>query len=118
MLEYLLLIQISFNDIVIDNIDNEYYGAPENYHIIDKMSYGDELIFNDANKNIISFSVTKWKKKSDKDGLHWMMYGEPLKFSIKLTKNDHEKMEIDEQIDYYQCIKNNNKKIVVINEFI
>jgi len=110
--------KLTVNDIIHDNIENEYYGNPENFHIIDKMSYGDDLVFNSIKRNIITFSITKWKRTVDNDGVHWMMNGEPLRFTIRLMKNDREESEMNDQIEYYQKIRNDNKKIIVINDFI
>ena len=123
--KYMILIEscdkttkLTVNDITHDNRENEYYGNPENFHIIDKMSYEDELVFNSNNRNIITFSITKWKRITDKDGIHLMMYGEPIKFTVRLMKNNNEEMIMNEQIEYYQKIKDDNKKIIVINDFV
>jgi len=123
--KYMILIEscdkttkLTVNNIMHDNIDNEYYGNPENFHIIDKMSYSDHLVFNSSNRNIITFSVTKWRRTVDKDGVHLMMFGESLKFTIRLMKNDNEEIRMNEQIKYYQGIRNNNKKIIVISDFV
>lgn len=113
-------IKLTVNNILHDNIENEYYGNPEYFHLIDKMSYNDDLIFNDSNKNIISFYVTKWKKVIDDNGNHYIMQEEPIQFSIKLSRNENERIIMNEEIEFYKSIKdnNNNDKIIIIDNFI
>jgi len=115
--------KITISDIFHDNIENIYYNNEhsnnkENFHIIDKMSHGEPLIFNDKYKNIINLKVIKWKKASDNGSSFLTINGNPITFSIRLVKNDNCLKEINDLIAYYKSLEEQNKKIVIVNDFI
>ena len=109
---------ITVDDIVHDNVENTYYINKETFHIIDTMSHNEQLIFNEQNRNIISLKVIKWKKNTENGSSYLVMNGDPINFSIKLTKNDNNLKEIKESLEYYQSLKDQCKKIIIIDDFV
>jgi hypothetical protein len=127
--EYIIVIEnydkttckITVNDIFHDNIENTYYDKlynRDNFHIIDQMSHNEPLIFNEQNKNIITLKVNKWKKHFDNGSNYLVMNGEPITFNIKLVKNDNAVREMESSSEYYKSLKEQNKKIVIVNDFV
>lgn len=113
--------KITVSDILHDNIENEYYDSTmneDNFIIINSMSHGESLIFDEQKKNIINLKVIKWKKNMENGSSYLVMNGDPINFSIRLVKNENSLKEIRELAEYYNSIKDQNKKIIIVDDFI
>lgn len=113
-------VKLTVECIVHRDIKNSSLTLPEISHIIDKINYTDDLVFNDkSDYNLITFKVKKWIKSSDKD-LHkyYVMKDNSTKFTINLVRNENEIQRMNREIEKSKSLNVKINKIVIVNDFV
>lgn len=106
------------------NIENIMFGdqtnifdscSTKNKLIVPFMSYSSDLLFDESDNNIITFKLNKWIRRNDADCSYYGLYKE-VPFTIELVRDDKEYDIMQELTEKY--IRTDNKKIVIVEDFI